>query len=186
MTLTVNLPLIPLVLLILVANLTSVSTSPVAKCHRYQWHQWKICHRCQRHRRQIMGTTSDWLHLKMNLKIKNYLYVNFTTQRCPNKIFKTFLIKGFFHLPLEEKCLELRISKLIFEKFETALGPSGNWFMKKPEVENPVALSLQAFNSKLCYSLRWTKVVICPIYWTGTTRWVPPPCFSLVDGTGAG
>ncbi len=30
------------------------------------------------------------LHLKVNLKEKIYLYVNSTTQRCPNKIIKTF------------------------------------------------------------------------------------------------
>ncbi len=35
------------------------------------------------------------LHLKVNLKEKNYLYVNSTTQRCLNKIIKTFLIEDF-------------------------------------------------------------------------------------------
>ncbi len=88
---------------------------------RYHWHQWQICHQCQchqlqvchlyqrhrplichwyhwcqRHRGYILGTISDCLHLKVNLKKKN---VNSTTQRCPNKIFKTFLIEDFFHLP---------------------------------------------------------------------------------------
>ncbi len=88
---------------------------------RYQWHQWQICHQgqchllhvchlyqrhrplichwyhwCQRHRGYILGTISDCLHLKVNLKKKN---VNSTTQRCPNNIFKTFLIEDFFHLP---------------------------------------------------------------------------------------
>ncbi len=33
-------------------------------------------------------------------KQNKYLYVNSATQRCPNKIIKTFLIEDFYHLPL--------------------------------------------------------------------------------------
>ncbi len=46
-----------------------------------------------------MGTISDccW-QLKVSLKEKMYLYANSTTQRCPKKIKKTFLIEDFFHL----------------------------------------------------------------------------------------
>ncbi len=36
---------------------------------------------------------------KVNLKEKNYLYVNSTLQRCPNKIVKAFLIEDFLYLP---------------------------------------------------------------------------------------
>jgi hypothetical protein len=36
--------------------------------------------------------------LRENLKEKIYLYANSTTQRCPKKIIKTFLIEDFFHL----------------------------------------------------------------------------------------
>ncbi len=64
-----------------VANLPPVSTTPVANCHRYQ-----------RRRRQIMATISGCRHLKVNLKAKIYIYVNSTTQRCPNKIIKNFSI----------------------------------------------------------------------------------------------
>ncbi len=39
------------------------------------------------------------------------LYVNSTTQRCPNKIITIFLVKDFFHLHLEP-----RISPRIFQK----------------------------------------------------------------------
>ncbi len=68
-----------------------------------------------------MATITDWLHLKVNLKEKIYQYVYSTTQRCPNKILKTFLIKVFFHLPPPESTtpvmhLELQISPWIFEK----------------------------------------------------------------------
>jgi hypothetical protein len=49
---------------------------------------------------QIIRTISDCLHLKVNLKEKNFLYVNSTTQRCLNKIIITFLFEDFFHLPL--------------------------------------------------------------------------------------
>jgi hypothetical protein len=32
---------------------------------------------------------------KVNLKAKMYIYVNSTTQRCPNKIINIFLLEGF-------------------------------------------------------------------------------------------
>ncbi len=60
-------------------------------CHRYRWCRWYWW--------QIMGTISDCLHLKVNLKEEVYLHVNSTNQRYPNKIIKTFLIEDFFHLP---------------------------------------------------------------------------------------
>jgi hypothetical protein len=41
------------------------------------------------------GTISDCLHSELELEVKNYLYVNSTTQRCPNKIIKTFHIGDF-------------------------------------------------------------------------------------------
>ncbi len=47
-----------------------------------------------------MATISGCRHLKMNLKAKIYLCVYSTTQRCPNKTIKIFLLEGFFHLPL--------------------------------------------------------------------------------------
>jgi hypothetical protein len=114
------------------ANLPLVSTTPVANCHRYQRHWWQICLRCQRHRWQIMATISGCKHLKVTLKAKIYIYVNSTTQRCPNKISKIFLLEGFFHLPPVSLTpvanLELRISPRIFEKIRN--GPNG-WFKKK-------------------------------------------------------
>jgi hypothetical protein len=45
---------------------------------------------------EIIGTILDCWHLKVNLKEKIYLYVNSTTQRCSQKIIKTFLIEEFF------------------------------------------------------------------------------------------
>ncbi len=39
----------------------------------------------QRHQSQIIGTKSDCLHLKVNLKEKIYLYVTSTTQMCQTK-----------------------------------------------------------------------------------------------------
>jgi hypothetical protein len=65
-----------------------------------------------------MATISGCRHLKVNLKAKIYIYVNSTTQRCPNKIDKIFLLEGFFHLPPVSLTpvanLELRISPRIF------------------------------------------------------------------------
>jgi hypothetical protein len=45
----------------------------VAICHWYQQHRRQICHRCQRHWWQIMGTISGCCDLKVNLKAKMYL-----------------------------------------------------------------------------------------------------------------
>ncbi len=105
---------LPPVSTILAANLPPVSTTPVANCHRYQ-----------RHRRQIIRTISGFRHLKVNLKAKMYIYVNSTTQKCPNKIIKIFLLEDFFNLPPVSLTpvvhLEPRISPRIFEKFEMAV-----------------------------------------------------------------
>jgi hypothetical protein len=74
-----------------------------------------------------MATISGCRHLKVNLKAKIYICVNSTTQRCPNKIIKIFLLEGFFHLPPVSlppvANLELRISPRIFEKIRN--GPNG-------------------------------------------------------------
>ncbi len=45
---------------------------------------------------QITRKISDCSQLKVNFQKNIYLYVNSTTQRCPNKIFKLFLIEDFF------------------------------------------------------------------------------------------
>jgi hypothetical protein len=61
------------------------------------------------------------------MKAKIYMYVNSTTQRCPNKIIEIFLLDGFFHLPPVSLTpvanIELRISLRIFEKIRN--GPNG-------------------------------------------------------------
>ncbi len=111
----------------------------------------QICHRCQRHRWQIMRTISGCRHFKVNLKAKIYIYVNSTSQRCPNKIIKIFLLEDFFHLPPVSLTpvvhLEPQISTRIFEKIRNGrngilrcLEETDSW--KKPEVENLVTLSL--------------------------------------------
>ncbi len=120
------------------ANLPPVSTTPVANCQRSQ--RW-----------QIMATISGCRYHKVNLKAKMYIYVNSTTQRCPNKIIKIFLLEGFFHLPPVSLTpvanLELRISPRIFEKNRNSpncifrgLGETGS--RKKPKAKNLVTLSL--------------------------------------------
>jgi hypothetical protein len=98
-----------------------------------------------------MATISGCRNLKMNLKAKIYIYVYFTTQRCPNYIIKIFLIEDFFHLPPVSLTpvanLELRISPRIFEKILNdpngiirGLGETDS--RKKPEAKNLVTLSL--------------------------------------------
>jgi hypothetical protein len=69
-------------------------------CHQYQWHRWQNRHRCQQLRWQIMGTLSDWWHLKLNLKEKIYLYVYSTSERYQKEIIQTFMIEESFRLPL--------------------------------------------------------------------------------------
>jgi hypothetical protein len=64
-------------------------------------------HWYQRHQRQILLQVLLLLlipvanngNLIRLLKENIYLYVNSTTQRCPNKIIKNFLIEYFFPLP---------------------------------------------------------------------------------------
>ncbi len=67
-----------------------------------------------------MGTISGCLDLKVILKAKMFLSVNYTSQRCPNKIIKTFMIEDFLHLPPVSLTpvanLKLRLSPRIFEK----------------------------------------------------------------------
>jgi hypothetical protein len=98
-----------------------------------------------------MTTISGCRYLKVNLKAKIDIYVNSTTQRCPNKIIKIFLLEGFFYLPpvllTPVANLELRISPQIFKKIRNCpngkirgLGETGS--RKKPEAKNLVTLSL--------------------------------------------
>jgi hypothetical protein len=104
--------------------------TPVAICRQFPlccWHRW-----------QIMGTISGCRHLKENLKAKIYIYVNSTTQRCPIKIIKIFLLEDFFHLPPVSLTpvvhLEPRISPWIIEKIRNVrngilrcLGETVSW-----------------------------------------------------------
>jgi hypothetical protein len=91
-----------------------------------------------------MATISGCRYHKVNLKAKIYIYVNSTTQRCPNKIIKIFLLEGFFHLPPVSLTpvanLELRISLRIFEKIRN--GPNGT--VKRGKIGH-----LLTFKSKL-------------------------------------
>ncbi len=102
-----------------------VSTIPEATCHWFQGRRMQICHQyqqhqCQQHQWQNMETISGCTLPKVNLKAKIYIYVNSTTQRCPNKIIKIFQIEDYFHLPpvltTPMVSLESQISPRIFEK----------------------------------------------------------------------
>jgi hypothetical protein len=78
---------LPLVLTTPAANLSPVSTILVAN--------FATIFACV-----VDTVASGFRHLKVNLKAKIYIFVNSTTQRCPNKVIKFFLIEDFFHLPL--------------------------------------------------------------------------------------
>jgi hypothetical protein len=103
-----------------------------------------------------MATISGCSHLKVNLKAKIYIYVKSTTQKCPNKIIKIFLLEGFFHLPN----LELQISPRIFEKIRICpkgiirgLGETDS--RKKRKAKNLVTLSLLNNNTKPYDAVVW-------------------------------
>jgi hypothetical protein len=65
-----------------------------------------------------MATISGCRHIK-----EIYIYVNSTTQRCPNKIITIFLLEGFFH-------------------YGIIIGLGETDSRKKPEAKNLVTLSL--------------------------------------------
>ncbi len=105
------------------------------------------CHRCQRRQWQIMGKISGCRHLKVNLRAKLYIHVNSSTQRCPNKLIKIFLIENFFichrcqrHQWCTLNCKYLREFRNGPNGILRGLEETDSW--KKPEVENLVALSL--------------------------------------------
>jgi hypothetical protein len=108
--------------------------------HRYQRHQWQIFplallipvanlppESTAAGGKLPLVSISGCRNLKENLKAKIYIYVDSTTQRCPNKIIKIFLLEGFFHLPPVSLTpvanLELLISPRIFKKIRN--GPDG-------------------------------------------------------------
>ncbi len=173
------LPPVPLVLMIpganlppvstiLAANLPPVSPTPVVNCQRYQRHLRQICHRCQQHRWQTMGTISDYWQLKVNLKEKIYLYANSTTQRCPKEIMKTFLIEDFFHLTLVVH-LELRISPRIFKKIWNGLNAIiRGWPTLHPQLSNAAPFNWAMLHPVLTHAASWT---LCH-----TAPWTEPCC----------
>jgi hypothetical protein len=90
-----------------------------------------------------METISGCRDPKVNLKAKS------TSQRCPNKIIKTFMIEDFFHLsPVSTTpVVNLEPLRKFSKKFEMALmAYSGAWgkliHEKKTKVENLMTLSL--------------------------------------------
>jgi hypothetical protein len=108
-------------LLILVVNLPSVSTIPAANL-------MSLSTTTVANKETISGC---W-HLKVNLKENVYLYFNSTTQRCQNKMIKTFLIEDFLHLPPVSTTLvvhlQLWISLQIFKKIWNGTNDiSGAW-----------------------------------------------------------
>jgi hypothetical protein len=61
--------------------------------------------KCANSTANVVGSVANnWNNFRLfipqsELEGNNYLYVNSTTQRCPNKIIKTFLIEDFLYLP---------------------------------------------------------------------------------------
>ncbi len=128
-----------LVLLIPVANLPPVSTTPAANLLLVSMTPVAICHWYQRHWWQIMGKISGCWDLKVNLKAKMYLYINSTSQWCPNWITKTFRIEDFFRLPYVNDTGGAPWAANISANFWTkskrpywyTKGLGGNWFLEK-------------------------------------------------------
>ncbi len=84
--------------------------------YRKSFSSWEILKRvmCSL---ENMETISGCRLLKVNLEAKIYIYVNSTTQRCPNKIIKIFLIKIFFHLPPVTTTLVVPLSREYLREF---------------------------------------------------------------------
>jgi hypothetical protein len=139
-------------------------------CHQFClccWHRWQICHRCQRYRRQIIRTISGCIHLKVNLKAKIYIYVNSTTQRCPNKIIKIFRMKMF---PIWHRCQQHRWCTLSREylrecskKFEMAVMVySGAWEKLFHEKNQKSKISWHCpFNKVENVLMKVNSVILC-------------------------
>ncbi len=114
---------------------TSINDTGGNFCHQFRlccWHRW-----------QIMGTISGCRHLKVNLKAKFYIYVNSSTQRCPNKIIKNFLIEDFFYLSQRHRLCTLNYEYLreFCEKIWNglngilrALGETDSWKKQKLKI----------------------------------------------------
>ncbi len=132
------------------ANLSLVSTTPVANCHLYQRHRQQICHRCRLHLWQKNGNnyqTADNLKWtwKNHLSIRQLYY-----PKVSKRNHKKFSDWRFFQLPSTTTPLvnlELRISPRISEKnwngpicLIRGLVKTDSW--KKPEAKNLVSLSL--------------------------------------------
>jgi len=113
-------PANPLKIIFLISNLfiNLRRNSQVRVQHRYR--------RCRWYRWQVMWQYQTAYTLKWTCREKMYLYVNPTTQRCPNNS-KTFLNEDFFicHRLVH---LELRISPRIIRKnWKGPTGYSGAW-----------------------------------------------------------
>ncbi len=97
-----------------------------------------------------MGTISDWLHFKVNMKEKFIYLLTLLPKDVQTKYLKfSFLIEFFFHLPTTPVVhLELRREYLKIWNGPYGVlrgfGETDSW--KKHEVENLVALSLEVFN----------------------------------------
>ncbi len=111
----------------------------------------------------------------MNLKEKNYLYVNITTQRCANKIIKkTFLIEDFFHLPPVSMTPVVHLG---------TQGFGGNLFMKKTwcrKSRGTVPLKTWLQNADLAPfgPIRIRILLLKIIFFRIWNNRTPPPSFS--------
>ncbi len=137
---------LPPVSMTLVANCRWYQRHRRQICHRYQRHRWQILPPVPLVANlppvsmipaanlppvSTPPVTNNGNNIRLQtpyseLEGKNlYIYDNSTTQRCPNKIIKNFLLEDFFCLPPVSLTpvvhLEPRISPRFFEKFEMAV-----------------------------------------------------------------
>ncbi len=109
------------------------------------------------------------------------LLVNSTSQRCPNKIIKTFMIEDFFHLPSVSTTpvvhLELPMSPWTFEKIRN--GPNGilrglgKLIHKKTRSRN--SCDTVPLRYSIVYRLRHLEFLALLILWFLNVK--TPPCF---------
>jgi hypothetical protein len=136
----------------------------------------------------IVGTISGCRHLKVNLKAKMYIYVNFSTQRCPNKIIKKFcdwrffpfaygvndtggalwtanIFRVFLYAPVKEARILLRICGFVMQERLLSDVHVSTWKWIKYSKMNAYLLTSLSGHSNLAERSLWDQPIFLNVYW---------------------
>ncbi len=107
-----------------------------------RYSQVKVHHRCQSYRWKTMGTISGCRYLKVKLKAKIYIFINFAFQRCQN--YQKFSDWRFFSFATGVNDtggepwaanISANFWKNLKRPYWYTQGLGGNWFMKKSRIQ---------------------------------------------------